>query len=208
MEKYEPNSHKYKEEQKQLPTPKKMEKVVQGNVTTKKKNELGKLADVFIASDARSVKNYILMDVLIPLVKDAIEDMITNGVRMLLRGESGARKSNTSASKVSYRSYWDRRDEDRFRNEASTQTRTATNSYEDIVFDTRGEAEDVRSRLDEAIDTYGMVSVADMYDLAGISCDRTYYNYGWTNIRNAEIIKIRQGYLLKMPKVLPIKSIQ
>lgn len=204
MDKYEPNSHKFKEEQKQLPTPKKMEKVVQGNVTTKKKNEIGKLADVFIAADARSVKNYIVTDVLIPLVKDAIEDMITNGIRMLLRGESGARKSAGSASKVSYRSYWDRRDEDRFRND-SAPARTAASSYEDIVFDTRGEAEDVRSRLDEAIDTYGMVSVADMYDLAGISCDRTYYNYGWTNIRNAEIIHIRQGYLLKMPKVLPIK---
>lgn len=195
MDKYEPNSHKSKEEQKQLP------KVVQGTVVKKKKSDIGKLADVFIAEDAKNVKNYILMDVVVPLIKNAIEDIVTNGIRMILRGETSARKSSTAASKVSYRSYYESRDNDRHVN----QTRTTGYSYEDLIFESRGEAEDVRTRLDEAIDTYGMVSVGDMFDLAGITCNYTDYNYGWTNIRNAEIIHVREGYLLKMPKALPIK---
>lgn len=195
MDEYKPNSNKSKEERKELP------KIVQGTVVKKKKSEIGKLADVFIAEDAKNVKNYIFMDVLVPLIKNAIEDIVTNSVRMILRGETGARKSSSPASKVSYRSYYDNRDTDRH----VTQTRTTGYSYEDLVFQSRGEAEDVRSRLDEAIDTYGMVSVGDMFDLAGISCNYTDYNYGWTNIRNAEIIHIREGYLLKMPKALPIK---
>ena len=67
-----------------------------------------------------------------------------------------------------------------------------------------GEAEDVLSRMDELIDTYGVVSVADLYDLVGISCNYTDNKYGWTNIRNVEPIRVRDGYMLKLPKAMPI----
>ena len=59
--------------------------------------------------------------------------------------------------------------------------------------------------MGDLIETYGMASVADMYDLVGISCDYTANKYGWTNIRNAEVVRTRDGYMLKMPKALPIK---
>ena len=58
--------------------------------------------------------------------------------------------------------------------------------------------------MDELIDTYGQVSVADLYDLVGKSCNYTDNNYGWTNLRNAEPVRVRDGYMLKMPKVGPI----
>ena len=73
-----------------------------------------------------------------------------------------------------------------------------------MVLETRGEAEDVLSRMDELIDTYGVVSVADLYDLVGISCNYTDNKYGWTNLRNAEPVRVRDGYMLKLPKALPI----
>ena len=56
----------------------------------------------------------------------------------------------------------------------------------------------------ELIDTYQMVKVADLYDLVGISCDYTANNYGWTNLRNASVERVRDGYILKLPKALPI----
>lgn len=59
--------------------------------------------------------------------------------------------------------------------------------------------------MDELIDTYGNVSVADLYDLVGKSCEYTDQKYGWTNIRNAEPIRVRDGYMLKLPKATPIK---
>ena len=58
--------------------------------------------------------------------------------------------------------------------------------------------------MNELLDNYGIVSVADLYDLVGKSCDYTANRYGWTNIRNAEPVRVRDGYLLKMPKVGPI----
>ena len=48
-----------------------------------------------------------------------------------------------------------------------------------------------------------MVSVADLYDLVGISGNYTDNKYGWTNLRNSDVQRVRDGYLLKLPKALP-----
>ena len=202
MEDYKPNSHRFKEEQSTKPEErKKLEKVVTGKVRTKKKSETSKLAEIFIAEDAANVKNYILMDVLVPAIKKAISDIVRDGIDMILYGEaSGKRKPGTNSMYVSYNkcSYpreYDRREPQR--------TRGGYNP-DDIVLETRGEAEEVLARMDELIDMYGQVSVADLYDLVGKTCEYTDNKYGWTNIRNAEPVRVRDGYLLKMPKALPI----
>ena len=76
--------------------------------------------------------------------------------------------------------------------------------YDDIVLDKRDEAEDVLSRMDELISTYGMASVADLYELVGVTGNYTDNKYGWTDIRSASAIRVRDGYLLKLPKALPL----
>jgi hypothetical protein len=77
-------------------------------------------------------------------------------------------------------------------------------SYDDIILPTRGEAEEVLTRMDELMDTYGLVRVADLYDLVGITGEYTDNRYGWTNITRAEIIRNRDGYMIKMPRAVPI----
>lgn len=197
MEDYKPNSHKFKEEQAE----KKVEKIVSGTVKTKKKNDIQKFADVFISEDMNSVKSYILMDVLVPAVKKAISDIVTNGIDMLLYGETGKSRKNSTASKVSYRSYYD--DRDNYRRCTSSRTRSGY-SYDDIILDNRGEAEKVLSQMDELVVAYGIVSVADLYDLVGITGDYTDNKYGWTDIRSAQVVHVRDGYLLKLPRALPL----
>lgn len=137
------------------------------------------------------------MDVLIPAVKKAICDIVKNGVDMILYGESG-RSNRRPSEYVSYdRRYLDRGDS-RFYN--ADRARIGY-SYNDIILETRGEAEDVLARMDELIELYGMVSVADLYDLVGITGNYTDNKYGWTNIRNAEPVHVRDGYMLRLPKV-------
>lgn len=197
---YKPNSHRSKIDQKEQPNEKKVQKVVRGKVKTKKKKT--SLKDVFISEDAANVKSYVFMDVLVPAVKKAISDIVRDGIDMILYGEARSRKSSSNASYVSYRSYSDRdrREERRY---SDSRVRSAY-SYDDIILETRGEAEDVLTRMDELIDTYGIVSVADMYDLVGISGNYTDNKYGWTNLRNAEPVHVRDGYMLKLPKPGPI----
>ena len=116
MEEYKPNSHKSKEEQREsdaLPE-KKVGKVITGSAKSKKKGEMQKFADVFISEDVGNVKSYIIMEVLVPAVKKAISDIVTNGIDMILYGETGRTKKNSTASKVSYGKFYDR-DSDRRR---------------------------------------------------------------------------------------------
>ena len=200
MEEFKSNSHKSKE----LPVErKKLDKVVTNDVKVKKKSGVHKFTDVFISEDVHNVKSYILMDVLVPAIKKALSDIVTNGIDMILYGGNGGSKKRTNAGYVSYNRYSDRdyRRDDRSYNTTTTKTGY---SYEDIVIPTRGEAEEVLSRMDDIISTYGIVSVADFYDLVGVTCNYTDNKYGWTNIRNAEVVRLRDGYMIKLPKALPI----
>ena len=56
----------------------------------------------------------------------------------------------------------------------------------------------------EIIDNYGFVTVADMYDMVDLTAPYTAAKYGWTNIRTAEVIRGRDGYMLKLPKAMPV----
>lgn len=200
-EEYKSNSHRSKEGKTEALTDrKKVEKVVHGRVRTKPKSGVSKITDVFISEDAANVKSYIVMDVLVPAVKKAISDIVRDGIDMILYGESRGRKSSSASDYVSYRDHFRSDDRDRFRDSRSR----SSYAHDDIILDSRGEAEEVLTRMDELIDTYGNVSVADLYDLVGKSSEYTDNKYGWTNIRNAEPIRVRDGYMLKLPKALPI----
>lgn len=204
MNDYTPNSHRFKEEKekaKALPPAerKKLDKVATG--TRVKKKGANKFAEVFLSEDVSSVKSYILMDVLVPAIKQALHDVVTNGIDMILFGETGRSKRSSNADRVSYSRFYDRRD-DRRRDEPISRVRAY--SHDEVRIPTRGEAEEILARMDEIVATYGMVSVADYYELAGVSCDYTDNNYGWTSIRSASVVRVRDGYIIKMPKALPI----
>lgn len=196
---YKNNSytHRMKEAEK---AEKQIEKVVRNKVKTKKKSELTKLTDIFVTEDINSVKSYVFMDIVVPAIKKAISDVVTNGVDMILYGETGRTKKTRSGDYVSYRSYSD----------SSTKRRSDDNrmrsrfDFDDIVFDGRGDAEAVLEQMDNIIDRYGMVSVADMYDMADLTQPYTAHRYGWTNLRGAEVVRVREGYIIKLPKAMPI----
>ena len=191
MAEYKSNSHRSKEQS----SDKKVEKVISGNAKVKKRSAL--------SDDIQNIKSYVVMDVLIPAAKKAISDIVTNSIDMILYPGGNGRPKRSNANHVSYRSYYDNIDRDR-RYDPETRSRRSSYSYDDIIIDTRAEAEEVLERMDELLDTYNVVSVADLYDLVGISCSYTDNKYGWTNLRNAEVIRVRDGYFLKLPKVGPI----
>lgn len=201
MEEFKPNSHKSKEEARVSQQEKKVTQITKGSVKTKKPSDIKKFTDVFISEDMSSVKSYILVDVLVPAVKKAISDIVTNGIDMLLYGESGRSEKRSTASKVSYRSYYDKGNDRRDR--VSSRPREGY-SYDDIYLDNRGEAEDVLERMEELQSVYGMVSVADLYDLVGITGKYTDNKYGWTDLRSASVVRTRDGYKIKLPRAIPL----
>lgn len=190
---YKSNSNKSKQEQKQ--PEKKVEKIISGSAKAKKKSEVKKLTDVFISEDISNVKSYIWNDIIVPIVKKAISETVD----VILYGESGHSKKKSPASRVSYRSYYEDRDDNRRRDYGSI--RRSNYDYNDIVLENRGDAEEVLIKLDELIDVYGSASIADLYDMVGMSGSYTDNRYGWEKPGVGSVVRVRDGWLLKLPKV-------
>ena len=202
---YKPNSHKAKAEENSL-AEKKVEKVISGTAKVRKKTGARKMADLFISEDAANVKSYILMDVVVPAIKDVLSNVVKDSIDMILFGGtsrrgSGSKKSN--AEYVSYNRFADRRDDRRYDSRSSIASRY---NFDDITLDSKAEADEVLERMEELLDTYGMVTVADLCDLVGISCEYTDNKYGWTNLRNARVLRLRGNeYMLDLPRVTSLK---
>lgn len=201
MAEYPDNSHSARERQTENSSPqeRKLEKVVSGEAKTRKKSEVKKFASIFVPEDTESVKSYILTDVIIPGIKNAIADAIS----IILFGEAGRIGSRRDGkSKIAYQKYYDDRRDDR---RDYGRPRATGFEYDDILFETRGDADLVLDQLESAIANYGIASVADLYDLAGITCrSYTANKYGWTDIRTAKVVRTRDGYILQLPRTVQI----
>ena len=197
---YPGNSHKSRRTPPE--EPKKIEKVIKGSVVTRKKTIGRRFIDLFLGDDVESVSSYIMYEVLIPAAKDTVFDMIRGGTEMLLFGDSrgftrqsrrGNGKSYVRYDRVSYR------DEDRRRN--VSQRNRARHNFDEIILDSYVEAEEVLNILIELIERYDMATVADLYELVGIERTHADEKWGWENLANSKITRVRgSGYLLDLPR--------
>jgi hypothetical protein len=196
---YPSNSHKSKKKAKGNPK-KEVKKVTKGKVVKKKKSLSKKFAETFLdAEDIESVATYAIHDVIVPAIKNMFADTINNTMDMLLFGKiRGGRSRAKGRPYVSYGSYYSREREER---SISKLSRTRHN-FDEIVLEDRGEAEEVLNHLVDLIDDYGMASVADLYDLVGITSAFTDNKYGWDNLSTARILPVRGGYVISLPRTI------
>ena len=75
----------------------------------------------------------------------------------------------------------------------------------EVIFNDRGEAEEVLLRLREIFNRYGVVSVSEFYELIDKSCDFTANKYGWRDLSNASVIHKGSRYCISFPKISPIE---
>ncbi len=202
MQDYKPNSHRFKEEQKNAPAERKFDKVATGSVKTKKKNGALKFLDVFISDDIHNVKEYFLNDVAVPMIKKGI----MGALDMILNGDSGGYYDRRRGdSKVSYRKYYD--DPRDSRRTVSRDEPRSRFDFDEIEFETEKDAKDVLFSMRDALREYKVLSVADMYDMADLPQPYTSHNYGWTNLDHAYTERVRGGYwVIRTPKAMPIEK--
>ena len=204
MEEYKPNSHLSKQDIGQ--PEKKVEKVTTSPVKLKKKSEAAKIAGSIIQENSRNVVNYLFLDVFVPAMKKLVTELVSNGLDMLLYGEGGKSKSKSQSSRISYRSYYDDPLQEKRRSIGYGSMYSTGYDFDEVIFPNRGEAEEVLCKMMEIIEgPYGSVSVLDLYDLVGVSGSRyTDAKYGWTDLRNTSIARVREGYILRLPKAVPL----
>lgn len=202
------------------PEDRKVERVVTGKVKKQKRGFGKKVAETLCEDDTKSVGSYIIYDVLIPAAKDMLSDMVGGGVDMLLFGERrggrgrSSRGSSGRGGYTSYGSYYrdgssskdrgrDPRDRDRGR-DISRQGR-ARHDFDELVIDNRGEAEEVLSKLVDFVVDYEVATVADFYDLVGVTGSFTDNKYGWDDLRGVKVVRARGGgYIIDLPRPKPL----
>lgn len=182
---------------------KKKGKIIKGKTVARKKSLGRRLSETFLGDTLSNVISYAMYEVLIPAAKSTVSDMVSGGVERLLFG-SNNRDSRSRRDKgrsfTSYSSYY-KQDNKR---ERDTSRNRARHDMDDIILETRGEAEEVLSQLVDMIEDYGMVTVADFYDLVGITGNFTDNKYGWENLSRADIRRVRDGYLIDLPRPILI----
>lgn len=120
-------------------------------------------------------------------IREALKRALSDHIEILLFGEP---KKPKRLRYVSYRDWYNSRE---YR-------------IKDILFESRVEAESTLDTLKDIINTYGNVSVSELYDLADVNSDTYLDNkHGWINLDKAKVTRVRDGYRLDLPKPLPIQ---
>lgn len=174
--------------------------IVQSPAKRKKKSAGKRITETLVGEDVDNVMQYLIYDVLVPSAKSTIIDMVSGGIEMLLGGE----RKNTRMTRDRGRSYVNYSSSVRDHHRVVSPRSRSTHIFDDILLQTRGDAEAVLSQMVDIIDEYGQVSVADLYDLVDISGEFTDHRYGWTNLSRATVERTRGGYLLNLPKTVEL----
>jgi len=189
---------------------KKIDRVTSGDVVRKKKSLRKQFSETFVAGDMKSAVQYVMFDVLLPAAKDMVVEAGSAGIEKLIFGDSRRRRgaSSPQAGATGYVAY------NRLsgpmgsglnaaQRVISRQSR-AKHDFDEIVLDSRVEAEEVIDRLFDLVSRYDTATVADLYELVGLASSHTDHKWGWTDLRGAGVSRIRDGYLLDLPDPEPL----
>lgn len=208
MEEFKSNSNASKEAANDIPAPTKNTPVTTNvKPIDKKKFSFGK----FFAADAKTVGEHVVESILVPSLQKLLSDSVKGAVDWFIYGAKGKSSFNTGPGTVSYSRYYQGPVGSQYYYQNTPPgapgptTRPGIYSVGEFKFEDRGDAETVLMRMNEAIERYGMVSVADFYDFIGQRCSFTDQKYGWYDLRPAQVIRYDDGYSIQFPKAQPIE---
>lgn len=198
----EPNSHAYKAEKARNEAAQNKEKIkpiVSHDQIVSTKKPLGKkFAETFMTEDAKDVKTWLIMDVLIPGLKNTILDVIS----MMFFGETDSRSRGSSRDRggrtnyrAKYRSSSDRDDRRRRDDRYDSDDRV---DFRNIILRNRADGEDLVNKMKERIEDTGSVSISELLDMidAAASSRYTDCNWGWDDPRDVGLRRISSGWLI------------
>lgn len=205
MDQFPPNSQKAKQPE----APQRIERVTSGEAVRRKQGIGSKLKSTFIEGSIRGALLYMFDEVMVPAIRDLMVEALQGGVDRLFRGEGRPRRSGGGGIFGSYPNvgHFDyQRASQGTQTKASTQrslsrTARARHDFQDIIINTRQEAEEVLEMMYTILSTYGSVTVFNLYDLTGIRGDHTDHKWGWNGLDGARLARLRDGrYVLELPQ--------
>ena len=190
-------------------SPEKKEAKVIAKAKVSKSSPIKEALKTFFVDDLPDIANHLVIDVAIPAAKNAITDMVTQGIQQLLYGavdvnreRTGTYTSYGSASRATYTRGTPNKVQ---YSKSRGPLRQSTNQVDDLIFETKPDAMDVIEYLAETIERHGQVSVADLYSSVGIKTQYTDERWGWTTLDAFEVRFSREGWIIVSQSPEPIK---
>lgn len=216
MDEYPSNSKKNQNDR-DIDAPKKIDRIIEGEVVRRKKSLGKRFKEIFIGGESKIIRNKVWYEILVPAAKDLFVDAVREAVELRVFGEAryGSRRrtssgrNNGSPNYVNYGGQYSQntpRDRQHDLNEfrsVSHKTR-ASHHFDEIILATRAEANEVLDTLFNLIAKYEVASVTDLYTMLNITPEYTDNKWGWIDIDGADVSQVRGGYLLNLPKPQPI----
>ena len=171
-----------------------VQQIVSGKI--KEKSLAEKAGDVFLSEDTRTVKNYILWDVLIPAIKNGVADVIIGGLEMALFGSARGRRSVSNGTHINYSGYSRDGRRNSTNNRVVSVDRASRYDFNNIILESRGDAEEVIACMEDLVKEYGEASVADLNSLVGITGKFVDNKWGWRDSRDFHVTRAGRGYIL------------
>src|SRR3954465_6226049 len=189
----------------ETPQDKKVESVVKGEVQRRKKPLGKRFHETFLGGDAKGTAQYVVFSVLIPAAKDMLVEAGAQGIERLVYGESRRRPSGRSMATGHIAYNRPQGVSDRPPAPSISRRARARHDFDEIVLQTRGEAEEVLDRMYDLLSRYDSVSVADLYELTGVESTHTDHKWGWVDLRGSGLTRTRQGgYVIDLPEPSPL----
>lgn len=185
--------------------------VVSGSAVRRKKSFRRQFKETFVSGDARTAIQYVLFDVLLPAAKDMVVEAGAQGIEKLIFGDSRRRGGSTPPQAgpyghIAYNRY-SAGAVNRFSGPQRALSRRARSrhDFDELMLESRAEAEEVIDRMYDLISRYEVVSVGDLYELTGLAATHTDNKWGWTDLSGAGVSRTRDGgYLLDLPEPRPL----
>lgn len=163
-----------------------------------------------------SITSYLGEEIVKPAIKGIIVDSITSGINMAMFGQNERRHTGyghnvTHKPRTNYAANYSRNNVQQptlSHNHNSLRkpgTHARSSFVDEYILGDRNEALEVLDALQEQIMTYGTASVADYYDMIGVTSAYTDHKYGWDDLSNAMLAPARNGYVLKLPRAMVIE---
>lgn len=187
---------------------------VSGKPVSSNKSLWKKFYETFAVNNIKDARDYIVSDVIIPGFFDLLYDGATRGLARLIYGENGAKAKRLAANNQKDYSTRIKRlsDGESFRNRdlRNVDNRVVSISdYNEIELATRAQAEQLLDDMCEFLDGHECITVAKMYEFARFKGGEiTDNDWGWSNLRGAEIVRTAGGWSLILPRAVAIKDIK
>ena len=184
---------------------------------------------LFFGDDGlRGVTDHLVRDIFIQSIQTTISDVATNtintisyvattSIKRAIFGESyDDRSRNSNDYWHGSRKYVDNRMSSsrgrgyvdyssQYEKALHHKSENLSNVVRVIEFDSANDANDVLSYMIDSVEQYGLVTVADFYELSDVASKFTDHQFGWTNLDGVRVVPIRGGgFYIAFPPVVTV----